>query len=135
MRRVALASFGALSKKKASLGKALRAHRRRGKRTRTCGLARNVERIRAGIRLALRDRQGKERINDGERSEVRRGSAGRRRRGRGARAALRAGPGVVTRRRLAYRIDEKRHAISERGRAMRDTVTGRRTRLAEVVNG
>jgi gas vesicle protein len=44
-------------------------------------------------------------------------------------------PGVVTRRRLAYRIDEKRQAISERGRAMRDTVTGRRTRLAEVVNG
>ena len=44
-------------------------------------------------------------------------------------------PGVVTRRRLAYRIDEKRLAISERGRAMRDTVTGRRERLSAAVNG
>jgi gas vesicle protein len=44
-------------------------------------------------------------------------------------------PGVVTRRRLAYRIDEGRQAISDRGRAMRRTVTGGREQLAEVVNG
>ena len=44
-------------------------------------------------------------------------------------------PGVVTRRRLAYRIDEKRLALSQRGRAMRDSVAGRRERLSAVVNG
>jgi len=43
--------------------------------------------------------------------------------------------GVVTRRRLAYRIDEKRHALSERGRAMRETVVRGRERLSAVVNG
>ena len=44
-------------------------------------------------------------------------------------------PGVVTRRRLAYRIDEKRNAISEGGRAMREKMFRSRERLAAVVNG
>ena len=43
--------------------------------------------------------------------------------------------GVVTRRRLAYRLDEGRHAMSERGRAMRRSFTKGRERLAAVVNG
>jgi hypothetical protein len=44
-------------------------------------------------------------------------------------------PGVVTRRRLAYRIDEKRHAISESSRAVREKVFCGRERFAAVVNG
>ena len=44
-------------------------------------------------------------------------------------------PGVVTRRRLAYRIDEGRHAMSERGRALRRSISGGRERLSAVVNG
>lgn len=43
--------------------------------------------------------------------------------------------GAVTRRRLAYRIDEKRHAMSERGRAVRESFKEGRRRLAAVVNG
>jgi len=44
-------------------------------------------------------------------------------------------PGAVTRRRLGYRIDEHRHALSERGRAVRDSLKEGRRRLAGVVNG
>ena len=44
-------------------------------------------------------------------------------------------PGVVTRRRLAYRIDEKRYAMSERGRAVVRTLGQGRRRLSAVVNG
>jgi hypothetical protein len=44
-------------------------------------------------------------------------------------------PGVVTRRRLAYRIDEKRYAVSERGRAVAHSLSQRGRRLAAVVNG
>ncbi len=44
-------------------------------------------------------------------------------------------PGVVTRRRLAYRIDEGRYAVSERGRAVVEKVARGRQRLVAVVNG
>jgi gas vesicle protein len=44
-------------------------------------------------------------------------------------------PGVVTRRRLAYRIDEGRHAVSESGRAVRRSIGKGRERIAAVVNG
>ena len=44
-------------------------------------------------------------------------------------------PGVVTRRRLAYRLDEGRYAMSERGRAVRQSLVRGRERLTAVVNG
>jgi hypothetical protein len=44
-------------------------------------------------------------------------------------------PGVVTRRRLAYRLDEGREAMSERGRAVRRSIGKGRERIAAVVNG
>jgi len=44
-------------------------------------------------------------------------------------------PGAVTRRRLGYRIDEQRYALSERGRAVRESIKEGGRRLAAVVNG
>ena len=43
-------------------------------------------------------------------------------------------PGAVTRRRLRYRLGERREAISERGRALRNSWERRRSGLAAVVN-
>lgn len=55
----------------------------------------------------------------------------------GATVALLYAPasGTETRRRLAHRIDEERDALSQRARAVQDSVREGRRRLASVVNG
>lgn len=55
----------------------------------------------------------------------------------GAAVALLYAPasGAETRRRLAYHIDEEREALSQRGRAIQDSIREGRRRLAAAVNG
>jgi gas vesicle protein len=55
----------------------------------------------------------------------------------GATLALLYAPasGSETRRKLAHRIDESKEALSEKGRAIQDSIRSGRRRLAAVVNG
>jgi len=136
MRRVALASFGALSKKKASFCSALAAHAVVAG-TAPERAAPHVPWNGSGRASVLLFEVAKERNGSNMASILRYAGVALAAAAAGAAVGLlfAPAPGVVTRRRLAYRIDEKRLAISERGRAMRDTVTGRRERLSAVVNG
>ncbi len=55
----------------------------------------------------------------------------------GATVALLFAPasGPETRRRLARRIEDEREALSQRGRALQESIREGRRRLASVVNG